>query len=100
MQPETTTFNSSRQMLIILLTFILFPGTAMCALPWTQSNWALTQVFVYHAAEFDRDRISIKPSCFGTLLTVEHILARGSCVINQERLWVGKVNTKLIKPYK
>ena len=100
MQPETTIFNSSRQMLFVLLTFILFPGTVMGALPWTQSNWALTQVFVYHAAEFDQDRISIKPSCFGALLTLEHILTRGSCIINQEKLWVGKVNTKLIKPYK
>ena len=85
-------------MLLSLLTFILFPGNAMCAFP-RQSNWALTQVFVYHAAEFDRDRISIKPSCFGTLLTDEHILTRGSCVIDQEKLWVGKVNTKLIYSY-
>ena len=77
-------------MLLSLLTFILFPGNAICAFP-SHSNWALTQVFVYHAAEFDRDRISIKPSCFGTLLTDEHILTRGSCVIAQEKLWVGKV---------
>ena len=77
-------------MLLSLLTFILFPENAISAFP-SQSNWALTQVFVYHAAEFDRDRISIKPSCFGTLLTDEHILTRGSCVIAQEKLWVGKV---------
>ena len=50
-------------LLLNLKTFILFIGSAFCVFPtdWSQEgmrervdNWALTQVLIYYAEEFDQ----------------------------------------------
>ena len=88
-------------MLLSIQIFLLFPGSAFCGFPSKfpsetskefndLSKWALTQVFIYYTEEFDQLAI---PDCHGTLLTDQHVLTKGSCVKDQEKLLIVKVLT-------
>ena len=58
------------------------------------SKWALTQVFIYYTEEFDQLAI---PDCHGTLLTDQHVLAKGSCVTDQEIILIVKVHQSMAR---
>ena len=86
-------------MLLIAQIFLLLPVSAFCGFPSKfpsetskefndLSKWALTQVFIYYTEEFDQLAI---PDCHGTLLSNQHVLTKGSCVKNQEKLLIVKV---------
>ena len=88
-------------MLLITQIFLLFLGSAFCGFPSIfpsetskefndLSKWALTQVFIYYTEEFDQLAV---PDCHGTLLTDQHVLAKGSCVKDQEKLLIVKVHS-------
>ena len=82
-------------MLLIIQIFFLFLGSAIGGNPSSlseindRSKWALTQVFIYYTEEFDQLAI---PECHGTLLTDQHVLAKGSCVKDQEIILIVKVD--------
>ena len=59
-----------------------------------RSKWALTQVFIYYTEEFDQ---LARPNCHGTLLTDQHVLAKGSCVKDQEIILIVKVDHSMAR---
>ena len=85
-------------MLLIIQIFFSFLGSAISGNPSSESSqefidrskWALTQVFIYYTEEFDQLAI---PNCHGTLLTDQHVLAKGSCVKDKEILLIVKVTS-------
>ena len=92
-------------MLLITQIFLLFPGSAFCGFPSKfpsetskefndLSKWALTQVFIYYTEEFDQ---LARPNCHGTLLTDQHVLAKGSCVKDQEIILIVKVDHSMAR---
>ena len=85
-------------MVLSIQIFLLFLGSAIGGFPSSErskelidlSKWALTQVFIYYTEEFDQLAI---PECHGTLLTDQHVLAKGSCVKDQEIILIVKVTS-------
>ena len=89
-------------MLLSIQIFFLFLGSAIGGNPSSlssqefidRSKWALTQVFIYYTEEFDQLAI---PECHGTLLTDQHVLAKGSCVKDQEIILIVKVHHSMAR---
>ena len=87
-------------MLLSIQIFFLFLGSAIGGNPSSlseindRSKWALTQVFIYYTEEFDQLAI---PECHGTLLTDQHVLAKGSCVKDQEIILIVKVDHSMAR---
>ena len=104
-QPKTPTVRfflkrgkPYEKMLISVKILISVLGSAIGGFPSSErskevidlSKWALTQVFIYYTEEFDQLAI---PECHGTLLTDKHVLAKGSCVKDQEIILIVKVTS-------
>ena len=90
------------KMVLSVQIFLLFLGSAIGGFPSSErskelidlSKWALTQVFIYYTEEFDQLAI---PDCHGTLLTDQHVLAKGSCVKDQEIILIVKVRHSMAR---
>ena len=89
-------------MVLSIQIFLLFLGSAIGGNPSSESSqefidrskWALTQVFIYYTEEFDQ---LARPNCHGTLLTDQHVLAKGSCVKDQEIILIVKVDHSMAR---